>query len=131
MASRASSSTWESPRLPWVEAVVPQHEAGAQKIGVRGAHDGGDSNYGAAVVGIQGLLGEGEEVGALPEGVKEEVHRAAADEPVAGGDLFVEEVVLELRAAPEPHNFFGGEPDVSLNAAAAEGADAGAVFPDK
>ena len=68
------------------------------------------------------------EVVGFPERFKVEVHGAATDQAVAGGDILVEVVVLELGATLVTQDFAGGKPDIALNASAAQGADGSAVF---
>ena len=83
----------------------------------------------AALVGVEQAAADVQEGIGFPHGFQVEVHGAAADQTVAGGDVLVEEVVLELRAAVVAEHFPGGIPDVAFNAAAAQGADAAAVLP--
>ena len=63
----------------------------------------------------------------MPQGFEVEVHRAAADEAVAGSDIFIEVVVLELRATTLSQHLLGGEPDVALDAAPTQRAQSAAV----
>ena len=113
-------------------AVGAEEELGAQRGGIGigvGADDGGQGGGFGAVVGGEEFVSDGGEVGGLAEGFQVEVHSAAADQSVAGGDVLVEVVVLEFGAGVVAEDFAGGEPDVAFHAAAAEGADSSAILP--
>ena len=85
----------------------------------------------AAVVGFHDLAADGQEVLWLPQRFQIEIHGAAADQPIAGGDIFVQIVVFELGAAVLPQDLFGREPDVALDTTPTQSPHSTAVLPDQ
>lgn len=92
-------------------------------------HDGGQGRRLRAVIRSQYLVADVGEVIDVPERLQVEVHSSAADQAVAGRDVLVQVVVLELGAALVAQDLARGEPDIAFDAPSAQRAHGGAVFP--
>ena len=82
-----------------------------------------------ACICVLDLFREVQVLARLVNRIDKEEHRAAANQPVLCGKVFVKLVLSVLRRAPTPQQFAGRIPDVSLHAASAQRTHAAAVGP--
>ena len=123
---------FRGPQRTGDRAIGPQQQFRAQsRAAFFGVNNRGQAYRLAAVVGFYDLRTDGQEVVWFTQRLQIEIHGAAADKAVTGGDVFVQIIVFEFRSPVQAQNLFRRKPDVALNAAAAQRANSGAVLPDK
>ena len=85
----------------------------------------------ASLVGFQYLATVGQIVLRLPQRLEEEIHGAATDQAVAGGYIFIQQIIAELRSAMMAKDFLGGEPDIAFHTPASQCAHTASVLADQ